>query len=170
MHSCMTHAMNVYIEITFRLCTFIIFRSHLHLNKSLYYITNKHLMLGLLSYLPTFFLLALQVLITLYLFLWQWLYSLLVYVENVIITGKSLTFQPHYFLGLEIKYFFSSITIFHMKYAWDLLAKANMYEASKINTLIAGKVVIKLSDDHEWACGSSLMWFSPLTYVHKTIH
>jgi hypothetical protein len=91
---------------------------------------------------------------------------LLVYVDDVIITGNNSTFissltrrlnkdfalkdlgQLHYFLGLEVRYFSGGITISQTKYARDLLEKANMLEASKINTPIAHKA-IELSDDHE---------------------
>ncbi|CAJ2640052.1 unnamed protein product [Trifolium pratense] len=92
---------------------------------------------------------------------------LLVYVDDVIITGNNSNFissltqrlnkdfalkdlgQLHYFLGLEIRYFSGGITISQTKYARDILAKAKMLEASKINTPIAHKA-IELSDDHEF--------------------
>ena len=91
---------------------------------------------------------------------------LLVYVDDVIITGNNSTFisgliqrlnkdfalkdlgHLHYFLGLEVRYFSGGITISQTKYARDLLEKAKMLEASKISTPIAQKD-IELSDDHE---------------------
>ncbi|GAU44375.1 hypothetical protein TSUD_243070 [Trifolium subterraneum] len=82
---------------------------------------------------------------------------LLVYVDDIILTGNAPSFishlvkqlhekfalkdlgQLHYFLGIEIKHFCGGITISQTKYAHDLLKRAHMLGASKINTPIASK-------------------------------
>jgi hypothetical protein len=84
---------------------------------------------------------------------------LLVYVDDVIITGNTPTFitslikrlndefalkdlrQLSYFLGLEVRYFPGGLIVSQTKYARDLLAKANMLEASKIKTPISPKPI-----------------------------
>jgi hypothetical protein len=82
---------------------------------------------------------------------------LLVYVDDIVLTGNSSSFishltkqlnekfslkdlgQLHYFLGIEIKHFCGGITISQTKYAHDLLERAHMLHASKISTPIAPK-------------------------------
>jgi hypothetical protein len=90
---------------------------------------------------------------------------LLVYVDDIILTGNAPSFishlvkqlqekfalkdlgQLHYFLGIEIKHFNGGITISQTKYAHDLLKRAHMLDASKINTPIASKPT-ELPDDN----------------------
>lgn len=91
---------------------------------------------------------------------------LLVYVDDVILTGNATLLmsqlilrlskefalkdlgQLTYFLGLEIKYFRGGITLSQTKYARDLLTRAKMIEASKITTPIATKPN-HLTDENE---------------------
>ena len=82
---------------------------------------------------------------------------LLVYADDVVLTGNDSSFiahlitrlnkefslkdlgNLHYFLGLEVKRFPYGIFLSQAKYAHDLLAKAQMLDATKINTPIAQK-------------------------------
>lgn len=74
------------------------------------------------------------------------LISWLIYQLHEEFTLKNLC-QLNYFLNFEVKYFSSGLKLSQTKYANDLLAKAKMLEAFKINTPIVSKTTHS-RDDH----------------------
>ena len=91
--------------------------------------------------------------------------SLLVYVDDVIITGNNNTLIQHiirtlssqfalkdlgmltYFLGIEIKYFTARICLSQAKYTKDLLIKTKKQDSTSIITPMTMKEVPKFDDN-----------------------
>ncbi|KAJ9675776.1 hypothetical protein PVL29_024623 [Vitis rotundifolia] len=90
---------------------------------------------------------------------------LLIYVDDIIVTGNDNNIisdlistlssefslkdlrSLHYFLGLEVKYLPNGLFVSQTKYTRDLLEHTKMMECTHINTPMALKSIITLSDE-----------------------